>query len=147
MTEDEERAAVIAEARTWLATPYHDCAMVKGVGVDCAYLLKAVFEAVGLEAPIEIEPYSPQWYLHRSDELYLAKVLERAKEITLEEARPADVVLFKFGRCFAHGAIIVEWPRIIHAHKQSGIVTLADATTGVLADRERRFFTRRAWGT
>lgn len=148
MTEAEERKAVCDEARTWLGTKYHDCAMVKGAGVDCAFLLKAVYEAAGLESPIEIEAYSPQWYLHRSDELYLNKVLERAREITEAEAKPADVVLYKFGRCFAHGAIIMEggFPSIIHAFKQAGIVTLANGTLGYLADRERRFFTRHSWG-
>lgn len=149
MTEAEERAAVVAEARTWLNTPYRDCAMVKGHGVDCAFLLAAVFENAGIEAPIEIEPYSPQWYLHRNDELYLNKVLERAKEITEAEAQPADVVLFKFGRCFAHGGIIIDpgFPSMIHAFKQAGIVTLGDGSTGYLKDRDRRFFTRHRWGT
>lgn len=148
MTEAEERAKVTAEARTWLKTPYHDCACVKGAGVDCAFLLKAVFENVGLESPIEIEPYSPQWYLHRNDELYLNKVLERAREITEAEAQPADLVLYKFGRCFAHGAIIIEpgFPSILHAFKQAGVVTLGDGDKGYLAKRERRFFTRHRWG-
>jgi NlpC/P60 family putative phage cell wall peptidase len=147
MTEDEERRAVLEEARSWLGTPYHDLAMVKGAGVDCAMLLKAVYEAVGIEAPIKVDTYSPQWYLHRSDELYMQKVLERAREIPEDAVRPADIVLYKFGRCFAHGAIVVEWPRvIIHAHKQSGMVTLARGDTGMLDDRERRFFTRLKWG-
>lgn len=149
MTEAEERAKVTAEARTWLRTPYRDCAMVKGAGVDCALLLKAVYEAAGLESPIEVEAYSPQWYLHRSDELYLNKVLERAREITEGEAQPADIVMYKFGRCFAHGAIIIEpgFPAIIHSFKQAGMVTLGDGLKGYLGDRERRFFTRHRWGT
>lgn len=149
MTEAEERAAVVAEARTWLLTPYRDCACIKGAGVDCAFLLKAVFENAGLEAPIQIEAYSPQWYLHRNDELYLNKVLERAREITEAEAKPADVVLYKFGRCFAHGAIIMEggFPEIIHAFKQAGKVILGDGAKGYLSTRERRFFTRQRWGT
>lgn len=148
MTETEQRKAVCDEARTWLRTPYHDCAMVKGAGVDCALLLKAVFEAAGLESPIDVEPYSPQWYLHRGDELYLNKVLERAVEITEAQTQPADIVLYKFGRCFAHGGIIVEpgFPTIIHAFKQAGIVTIGDGSLGYLADRERRFFTRKSWG-
>jgi hypothetical protein len=39
------RAAVVKEALTWLGTPYHHHARVKGVGVDCARLLCAVYEA------------------------------------------------------------------------------------------------------
>lgn len=149
MAEDEERAAVDREARTWLGTPYHDCAMVKGAGVDCAFLLKAVYEAVGIEAPIEIEPYSPQWFLHRSEEKYITKVLERAHEIDEARAGVGDIVVYKFGRCFAHGAIIAApgWPQIVHAFKQAGMVTLDLGDRGVFADRPRRFFTRHAWGS
>ncbi len=149
MTEAEERAAVVAEALSWVRTPYHDGAMVKGAGVDCAMIIKAVYEAVGLESPIDVKPYSPQWYLHRSEELYLTKVLERAHEITEAQARPGDMVLYKFGRCFAHGAIIVDpgFPQIVHAFKQAGIVTVGDGTLGHLVDRERKFFCRNGWGT
>lgn len=148
MTEAEERAAITAEARTWIGTPYHDCAMVKGAGVDCAMIIKAVFEGCGIETPIEFDSYSPQWYLHRSDELYLNKVLERAREIPEAEAKPADIVMYKFGRCFAHGAIVIEpgFPSIIHAFKQAGVVTIGDGTKGHLTGRERRFFTRHHWG-
>lgn len=146
MTEDEARAAVLKEARTWLRTPYHDQAMVKGAGVDCAMIIKAVYEAVG-EPPIPVETYSPQWYLHRSEEKYLSYVQERSIEITEAESKPGDIVLYKVGRCFAHGAFIMEggFPNILHAFKQSGMVVLGDGTKGALAGRDRRFFTRKNW--
>lgn len=152
-TEKAERERVVAVARTWLRTPYHDCAHVKGSGVDCAYLLKCVFEEAGIESPIDIPAYSPQWFLHRSEELYMDRVLERSVQIEEAAAQPGDLVLYKFGRCFAHGAIIVDpgWPAIIHAYKQAGCVTTGIGTQTALAwegvgrPRERRFYTRRAW--
>lgn len=143
--EAADRARIVAVARSWLATPYHDCACVKGHGVDCAYLVKAIMEEAGLEPPIAVEPYSPQWFLHRSEEKYLSKVLERAVEIPEAQVLPGDVVLYRIGRCFAHGAVVVAWPTIIHAHKQSGIVTLAEGDQGDLAGLPRRFFTRKQW--
>lgn len=35
----QQRAAVIAEAESWLSTPYHHEARIKGHGVDCAQIL------------------------------------------------------------------------------------------------------------
>jgi cell wall-associated NlpC family hydrolase len=161
MSESEERSRVVAAARSWIATPYHDCACVKGHGVDCAFLIKAAFEEAGLEPPIAIEAYSPTWMLHRSEEKFLAKVFERATEIAEANAKPGDLVVYKFGRTFSHGAIIVDpgFPAIIHAYKQAGIVTLGEGDQGDLAvigqgevgpahagkPRPRRFFTRKAW--
>ena len=32
------RARIVAEAMTWLGTPYHHRGKLKGIGVDCAQL-------------------------------------------------------------------------------------------------------------
>jgi cell wall-associated NlpC family hydrolase len=39
---------------------------------------------------------------------------------------PADIALWRFGRCFSHGAIVVDWPIVIHAYLGRGCV-LEDA--------------------
>ena len=46
--EAEERIRVILEAMTWIKTPFHFGARVKGNGVDCAQLIAAVFETCGI---------------------------------------------------------------------------------------------------
>ena len=56
-----------------------------------------------------------------------------------------DVAMWQFGKCFAHGAIVVEWPMIIHAYRHEGKVTRSDASKGRLAfngekPRKVRFF-------
>jgi cell wall-associated NlpC family hydrolase len=141
-----QRAAVVAEAMTWLRTPHHHQAAIKGVGVDCAMLPASVYAAVGCIPPVEFGHYAYQWSLHRKTELYRDKVREYATEIPGLPG-PGDLVLFKFGLTFSHGAIVVEWPRIIHAHVREAVV-LADASIdGVLllqADgtpRMREFYT------
>jgi NlpC/P60 family putative phage cell wall peptidase len=153
MTEHEksERAAVVAEARRWLGTPYHHGACVKGAGVDCAQLLIGVFSAVGLIATPKIESYPPDWHLHRSAERYLGIVLAHARELEDEMPLPGDVALWRFGRCYSHGAIVIEWPLIIHAYLARPCV-LEDAERAVWLDtigeggvsgdrkRPRRFF-------
>lgn len=119
--EAHQRAAIVAEARSWLGTPYHHEARVKGRdgGVDCAQLLIGVYAAVGLIPPLDIPHYPPDWHLHRDAERYLGIVLQHAREIQPafgEGPLPGDVVVWRFGRCFSHGAIVIDWPVVIHAH-------------------------------
>lgn len=151
MTEQEERAAVVAEALTWQRTPYHPHGRVKGGGVDCAMLLVEVYPKVmpARVPPFNVDHYPPDWHLHRSKERYLEYVLKYATEIPEAQAGAGDVVLFKFGRCFSHGAIIVKWPKIIHAYVGIGC-QLEDANRAQWLrlrgeaenlPRERRFFT------
>ena len=114
MTEDEERALVVAEAKSWINTPYHSNADIKGVGVDCGMLLVRVFVDTGLVAPFDPRPYPAQWNLHMKEERYMNIVKGYAHEIQTMPG-PGDVVLFHFGLCYAHGGIIVEWPFLVHA--------------------------------
>lgn len=125
MTEEEQRAAVIREARSWLGTPYHHRARLKGIGVDCAMLLAEVYFAAGLIPYVSPEFYPPDWAMHRDTERYLGWVTQHAHET--DDLLQANVVLYKVGRCFSHSAIIVEWPTIIHAMLHDGCV-LGDAS-------------------
>ena len=53
--------------------------------------------------------------------------------------KPGDIALFRFGRTFSHGAIVTDWPRLIHAYWAIGVVW-GDATLHPLKDRPVRFF-------
>ena len=139
MQEQLQRAAVIAEARTWFATPYHHAARVKGAGAYCATLPAEVYAAAGVIPPVAIGHYPPDWHLHRSAERYLEQVLKHAREVPAPTG-PGDLVLYRWGRAFAHGAIIVDWPVVIHAMIHVGVV-LDNGEDGRLKARERRFFT------
>lgn len=110
----DDRQKIIQIAREYIGTPYHPCARVKGAGVDCLTLLSGVWEDAGFIEKADIPHYSPQFMLHRSDELYLGGLEKYAKEITVP--KPAGIAIWKFGRCFSHAAIITEWPMIIHAY-------------------------------
>lgn len=136
------RDAVIAEARSWIGTPYAHAGRIKGAGVDCATLLAEVFAAVGLIPALEIDSYPPDWHLHRGEERYRDRVLAHAHEISHAEAQPGDVALFQWGRTFAHGAILMPpgWPRIVHAWMAAGFVIEDRGDGGKLAGREVKFF-------
>ena len=124
MTETEERAAVVAEALTWLRTPWHDKGRVKGVGVDCAMFLAGVFETCCLIPRIEPKHYPRDWAMHRDEKLFEEWVAKFGRKV--DAPQPGDVVLYQFGRVFSHGAIVIDWPRIIHADRRAGMVTLAE---------------------
>lgn len=123
MSEQEERAAVVAEACTWLGTRWIHEARDKGHGVDCGQLLAAVYEAAGIIGPVKIESYPREWALHRSDEKFLGYVELMAKKVEGRDPLPGDIVLFKYGRCLSHAGIVLEWPVIIHAYVTTGRVT------------------------
>lgn len=126
MSENEERQRVIEAAKTWLRTPYHDCAMVKNVGCDCLTLIAGSYEEAGIiHAPV-IPKYSPQFMMHSSKETYLDGLLKYGAEVLYP--KPADIAIWKYGRCFSHAAIVVEWPMVIHAYVGAG-VQFEDANT------------------
>jgi cell wall-associated NlpC family hydrolase len=144
LTEAEGRKAVDRVARSWVGTPYRNCAFVKGHGVDCGMLLREVFVEAGVIEPFDIPSYSPQYFLHQAEEQYLSYVFPRAREIKADEVKAGDVAIFKIGKCFAHGAIVVEpgWPHIVHAHAVSKVVRRALGTALHLGDtvNEIKFF-------
>jgi cell wall-associated NlpC family hydrolase len=109
------RESVVAEARSWLRTPYHHAADVKGHGVDCAMLLVRVYCDLGLVDKFDPRPYTRDWFLHRDEERYLGVLLARSHEV--RSPLEGDVVLFRVGRCFAHAGIVsrVAPLSIIHA--------------------------------
>lgn len=146
--EAAERARVCVIAREWIGTPYHDAGTIKGRngGTDCAQILRLVYLEAGLIPPIDVPPYSPQFFLHQSAEIYMGRVAEHAREISEAEALPGDVVLYRFGKCYAHGAIIIEpgWPHIIHAYYQAKMVVRGMGLDGALGRPKhvRKYFTR-----
>lgn len=134
------RAQVVAEARAWLKTPYHHLASVKGAGVDCAMLVVAVYKAVGLvPADLDPRPYAPDWHLHRGEEKFLGWLQRFGTPV--ERPRPGDVAVWKFGRTYSHGAIVVdEAGAIVHAYRDAGCVVLGHLQETMLADRPVRFW-------
>lgn len=83
----DERARLVAEAESWIGTPYHTGARVKGAGVDCLTFVAGVFENAGLVPKLAIPHYPPDWHLHRDDERYLEGVLQYCVEVGIGESR------------------------------------------------------------
>jgi cell wall-associated NlpC family hydrolase len=119
--EAEQRAQVVQEARSWLLTPYHHHARIKGVGVDCAQLLAAVFEEVGLVPAIDTGFYPHDWHLHRGEEMFSAWLQKYAKPGN-GTPQPGDVCLWRYGRTMSHGSICAGDGLFIHAYLGLGVI-------------------------
>jgi len=150
----EQRAAVLAEAATWIGTPYHHEGRIKGRsgGVDCAMLLAEVYERAGMIAHVKAAHYPRDWHFHASEEgaqRFLSYILPHAVEIP-GPPQSGDVVTYHIGKGFAHAGIVVRWPEIIHSDMDARCVTRADGTQGRFAvqrngePRPVKFFT--LWG-
>jgi cell wall-associated NlpC family hydrolase len=104
IVDGSQRSLVVKEARKWIGTPYYHEGNVRGVGVDCGMLIVRVFVDTGLCSPFDPRPYPRDWFLHKSEEKYLGFILAHAKEVSRPE--PGDLMIWRYGRCYSHGAIV-----------------------------------------
>lgn len=133
------RARVVAEAMTWLGTPYHHHGRVKGVGVDCAMLLAEVFERCGVVPHIDAGDYPSQWHLHGREERFLAW-LDKVGALAVAEPQPGDVCVYRYGRTYSHGGIVVDGGLVLHAYIDQGVVLNRECEAPLLG-RPRRAYT------
>ena len=112
------RAAIVAEARRWLGTPYQHQASVIGVGADCLGLLRGVWRALIGPEPEKAPPYAPDWAEARGSDDLMEAARKWLREIPISEAQAGDVLLFRMGlgAPAKHVAIASGGDRIIHAY-------------------------------
>lgn len=152
MNESSERARVVEIARTWLGTPYGHAMRVKGSATDCAFLLVETFHEAGLipyltsgSEDSDIPFYPIDWHLHRDEERYL-KIIDRfAVKTETDSPLPADIALYQFGRTISHGAIVVDWPVVIHAWRESNRVEFAEGNQAELGAHFVGIWRLRRW--
>ncbi len=132
---------LISIAKSWLRTPYHHRQACKGAGVDCAHLLIEVYAEAGMLERFSPGEYPIDYMFHSKDDQFLQNVLCWADEVE-GDPMPGDLAMYKFGHVYSHGAIVVDWPTIIHASRPDGCVVIGDGTGGHLGDAKRdvRFF-------
>jgi NlpC/P60 family putative phage cell wall peptidase len=115
---------VVVAARSWLGTPYHDQASLRGVGCDCLGLARGVWREVLGDEPFLIPPYSRDW-----GETGPREVLADGARRMLIPIAPTDIgtgalVLFRMTpRAIAkHVGILTEPDMFIHSYERLGVV-------------------------
>jgi cell wall-associated NlpC family hydrolase len=114
-----QRQRVVEVARSFVGTPYHHRGRIKGVGIDCAQLLIEVYAEAGLVERFDTGEYPMDWALHRSEERFLGFLADRAQPTAY--ALAGDVLLFRYGRCYSHAAIVVDDALMVHAFIDRGV--------------------------
>lgn len=107
-------AMIVAQARTWLGTPFQHQGRIKGHGVDCGGLLIGVGRELGLAVP-ETPAYSMS-----PDPALIADALARwCVAIRRVEMAPGDIGLFSFAGEPRHVGIFSDIG-LIHAWAKPG---------------------------
>ncbi|MCB5176272.1 NlpC/P60 family protein [Microvirga lenta] len=117
---------VVAEARSWLGTPYRHQASLKGVGCDCLGLLRGVWREVMGAEPEKPPPYAADWAEAGADTL-LAAARRHLVEVEIADLAPGDVLLFRWraGLPAKHCAIATSDATMIHAHDGACVAEVA----------------------
>ena len=115
---------VVAAARAWLGTPYHDQASLRGVGCDCLGLARGVWrEVVGAES-FPIPPYSRDWGETGPREVLAESARRLMLEISIENVSSGALILFRMAphAIAKHVGILTAPDRFIHAYERLGVI-------------------------
>lgn len=122
------RAAILAEARAWLGTPYRHRASVQGEGADCLGLVRGVWRALIGPEPEPLPPYAPDWAEAGKRETLAETAFRRLVPVPVHEARPGDVLLFRFRThlpakhaALLSGGAVADGGRMIHAYDGAAV--------------------------
>ena len=123
------RAAIVAEARTWIGTPYLHQASLKNGGCDCLGLVRGVWRAVCGAEPELVPAYAPDWAEASRREALAQAGQRHLIEIDPMQFAPGDMLLFRWRKGFVakHAAIVTASDLMVHAHDGAAVAEVAIA--------------------
>lgn len=123
-------ATIVAEARSWIGTPYLHQASVRGAGADCLGLVRGVWRGLHGAEPEAVPPYTQDWSEPAQDEALWRAARRWLTEQDRSRDQIGDVLLFRMtdravakhlGIQVAAGAA----PRFVHAYSGHGVTETA----------------------
>jgi NlpC/P60 family putative phage cell wall peptidase len=122
-------AAIVAEARSWIGTPYRHQASLKGVGCDCLGLVRGIWRAFYGDEPERAGAYTPDWAEASGMEQLADAALRHLVPIDRAQFAPGDVLLFRWrlGLPAKHAAIATSADTMVHAHDGAAVAEVAIA--------------------
>lgn len=125
LSSGDPAARVVAEARSWIGTPYRHQGSARGIGCDCLGLVRGVWRGV-YGAEVEVPPvYSSDWAETTGEETLLrAASKHMLARPNGESIRPGDVLIFRWRPHLPakHCGIATGPDRIVHAYQGAGLV-------------------------
>ncbi|MBL4854841.1 MAG: C40 family peptidase [Robiginitomaculum sp.] len=115
---DVSRRAIIDETLSWVGTPYQHQCSTKHAGCDCLGLVRGIWRKLYGSEPAKMPPYTPDWAEIGEGEILKSACDHHLDPISLQDARPADILLFRMqaGVQAKHMAVLVEPDLIVHAY-------------------------------
>lgn len=115
---------VVATARSWLGTPYHDQASLRRVGCDCLGLARGIWREVVGPEPFLIPAYSRDWGETGPREVLAEGARRMLIEVPPTEADPGALVLFcmKPRAIAKHVGILTAPDSFLHAYERLGVI-------------------------
>lgn len=112
-------AAILAEAATWLGTPYRHQGSRKGVGCDCLGLVRGIWRTVYGREPEAPGPYSPDWAEAGHGDPLVDAARRHCIEKSVHLPEPGDLIVFRWRAHHAakHLGIAMAGARFLHAYE------------------------------
>jgi NlpC/P60 family putative phage cell wall peptidase len=106
------KTEIVAEAKTWIGTPFKHQGRVKGLGVDCVGLI------IGIAHAFTLTDFDYTAYSRTPDGITMQRLLnQHLQAIPIHTAMAGDILLMRFDAQPQHVGILSEYG-IIHAYAQ-----------------------------
>jgi len=130
----QQRAAAIAEAKTWIGAQFclnnHFRGPTQSMSrTDCGRVVGAAYRAAGLAIPEDFAHIPRGIHLHKADGRYRKIIETFCRGVVTPQ--PADIAAFIIGRDIAHIGLVIEWPEILHC-MESQPVMIQNVTPSLL---------------
>jgi NlpC/P60 family putative phage cell wall peptidase len=121
------RSRIVAEARSWIGTPYRHQASLKGIGCDCLGLVRGIWRAFYGAEPERVPPYARDWAEASASEPLAEAGLRHLAPVDADRFLPGDILLFRWraGMVAKHAAIVASPDTMIHAHDGAAVAEVA----------------------
>ncbi len=118
---------IVAEARTWINTPYIHQASIKHVGCDCLGLVRGIWRELVGDEPQNTPAYSPAWAETGGREELFAAANAHFDQIDKANPIAGDLLLFRLRAKSPakHLGIYTGKNHFIHAYDGASVVESA----------------------
>lgn len=119
--------AIVAEAASWVGTPYRHQASLKGVGCDCLGLVRGVWRTIHGVEPEPVPAYTQDWAEAAGRETLAEAARRHMRMVPRGEAGAGDILLFRWRENLPakHAAILVDAARFVHAQQGAAVAFAA----------------------